>query len=271
MPYSAWLFSVILHIGLLLLIYLHPSFYQPVPHKTQPVTVMIDLQKMKLADKTNVPAKAQKQTKQPSKVQPPTPPKAPPKKQAEKPVPTPKPKPTPKQAAPVQTKTETPPKPSTQKAEEPAQNKQLQSLLTSIEKRAAKTPPSNQKVPETEQKGPSLDDHLTYTEIDLIRSEIRQAWNVDANAEGLEDIRIHIRISLNIQGQVTDIEILDTENYQKNPLFRSVADSARRAINICAKRGQDSPFRLLAQNHPSDYSHWKEITLNFNPLDESVL
>ena len=271
MPHSAWLSSVALHILLLLLIYLHPSFYQPTQHKAQPVMVMIDLQKMKLADKTNIPAKAQKQTKQQAKVQPKTPPKAPPKKPEQRPVPTPKPKPVPKQAAPVQTKAETPPKPATPKTEEPAQNKQLQSLLTSIEKRSVKSPANNQKSPETEQKGPSLDDHLTYTEIDLIRSEIRQAWNVDANAEGLEDIRIHIRINLNIQGQVTNIEILDADQYQKNPLFRSVADSARRAINICAKRGSDSPFRLLAQNHPSDYSHWKEITLNFNPLDESVL
>ena len=83
-------------------------------------------------------------------------------------------------------------------------------------------------------------------------------------------MHIQIRISLNIQGQVTNVEILDQALYQSNQIFRSVADSARRAIYICDKRGEDSPFRLLARNHPQDHNSWKEIVLHFNPLTESV-
>lgn len=266
MPYSACLSSVLLHIFLLLLLCLSPSFYRAPAHRTHPVTVMIDLQKMTLADKTNLPAKAQKPAPKPTKVQPKTPPKVPPQKQTPKP--TPEPKPIPKQAAPVQTKPEAQPKPTTPTPDVQAQQKQLQNLLNNIEKRTAKTPNPNPQETETTQR--SLSDHLTFTEIDLIASELRQVWNVDANAEGLENLHIQIRISLNIQGQVTNVDILDQDLYQNNRIFRSVADSARRAIYICDKRGEDSPFRLLARNHADDYSSWKEIVLHFNPLTESV-
>jgi len=268
MPYSACLSSVLLHIFLLLLLCLSPSFYRASAPRTQPVTVMIDLQKMKLADKTNLPAKAQKPAPKPTQVQPKTPPKAPAQKQTPKPAP--EPKPVPKQAAPVQTKPEAQPKPTQPTPDVQAQQKQLQSLLNNIEKRTTKAPSTAPKATENTQADRSLSEHLTFTEIDLISSELRQAWNVDANAEGLENLHIQIRVSLNIQGQVTNVDILDQDLYQSNRIFRSVADSARRAIYICDKRGEDSPFRLLARNHADDYTSWKEIILHFNPLTESV-
>ena len=272
MPYSAWLSSVLLHLVLLFLLCLSPSFYRAAEHKTQPVTVMIDLQKMKLADKTNIPAKTQKAEQRLAKVQPKTPPKAPPPKPKPKPTPAPKPipKPVPKEAAPVKTNPEAPAKPAQPEPDVQAQQKQLQNLLNNIEKRTPKTQATQPKAAENIRSESSLSDHLTFTEIDLISSELRQVWNVDANAQGLENMHFQIRISLNIQGQVTDVEILDQAQYQSNQIFRSVADSARRAIYICDKRGSDSPLRLLARNHPQDYNSWKELILNFNPLNESV-
>lgn len=272
MPYAACLSSVLLHIVVLLVVCFSTTFYRMPERKAQPVTVIVDLQKMKLADKTNVPVKTQKAASKEKQVQPKTPPQAPKTKPTppKKPTPKPEPKPEQKQAAPVKTKPNAEPKKTQPAPDTQAQQKQLQNLLTNIEKRKPKAEAPAPKVAEASASETSLSDHLTFTEIDLISSELRQAWNVDANAQGLENIRVPILVRLNSQGQVTNVEILDQASYKSNQLFRSVADSARRAIYICDKRGSDSPFRLLAKNHAQDYNSWKELTLNFNPLAESV-
>ena len=54
------------------------------------------------------------------------------------------------------------------------------------------------------------------------------------------------------------------------PAFKSLSESARRAVFICDKKGDDSPFKILADNYADHYKDWKELHLNFNPMDANV-
>lgn len=59
---------------------------------------------------------------------------------------------------------------------------------------------------------------------------------------GIEDMIIEIRASLNKDGTVKDVDILDKARYNSDRHFKAVADSAKRAVYICA------PYGILSQN-----------------------
>ncbi|MBO7332922.1 MAG: hypothetical protein J6U64_04590 [Alphaproteobacteria bacterium] len=111
---------------------------------------------------------------------------------------------------------------------------------------------------------------LTVSQIDFIASTVRKYWNLDAGVKDIDNMLIEIKVSLNRDGQVYDVEILNQKRYNADSSFRSVAQSARRAIYICDKLGEDSPFRILALKYPENYSDWQKIELRFNPLDGGV-
>lgn len=116
----------------------------------------------------------------------------------------------------------------------------------------------------------SLGSKLTVSQIDFIASKVRKHWNLDAGVEGIYDMIIEVRISLEQDGRVSNVEFLNKSRYDSDSAFRSVAQSAKRAILICDKLGNESPFRMLALKYPQNYSDWKKIRLRFNPLDGGV-
>ena len=75
---------------------------------------------------------------------------------------------------------------------------------------------------------------------------------------------IEIRAYLNRDGSVREVKILDTGRYNSDRYFRSVADSARRAVYICA------PYSIFAEKYPEKYDLWNTMLLRFNPLDASI-
>jgi len=96
---------------------------------------------------------------------------------------------------------------------------------------------------------------------DAIRVRLRQCWNVDAGAKGIKDMKIEITTSFASDGTVTKVDIMDKMRYEQDPAFRSVAESAKRAVWIC------SPFSFLPQEL---YSQWQEINFNFYPYKGSI-
>ena len=105
---------------------------------------------------------------------------------------------------------------------------------------------------------------LTISERDAIAGRLRECWNVDPGARGIEDMVVEARAYLNKDGTVQKVDIIDTSRYNKDPFFRSVAESAKRAVFICA------PYSLFAEKYSDKYSLWKTILLNFNPVDGSI-
>ncbi|MBE6444776.1 MAG: hypothetical protein E7019_01775 [Alphaproteobacteria bacterium] len=112
--------------------------------------------------------------------------------------------------------------------------------------------------------GGSYFSELSISEIDAIAGRLRACWNLDPGAMGIEDMIVEIRAELNQDGTVRKVEILDSSRYENDNHFRSVANSARRAVYIC------QPYSILADKYAEKYDLWKELRLRFNPLDNSV-
>lgn len=300
--------SVGLHVVILFLMLFNFSWQTDNFEKSPPALLMVDLTKVKLADKTNLPQKTvQKVKKTPKSVsQPEKEDKTPSVKQES--VPTkaepvkPKEMAAPKDAVNMQEKKVKSNSNSTKKQKDekvqknPLSKKKtpvtkitsqktttannLQSLLASVEKvRKPINTTSHQTTitnSSSEQAvtqgieggiGGNLTQELTISEKDLIANKIRQCWNINAGIEGADQMIIELRAYVNRDGRIKDVKILNMKN---NPAFRSMAESAKRAIYVCDGLQEESPFKILATQHPQTYSSWKELYLRMNPIDGGV-
>jgi len=289
MSKGAFISSAVLHGVILTLMTMEFSFahFDKTP---PPALLMVDLTKVQIADKTNLPPKAQPQKKQTKPVTPKPPTPRPTKVTPKIPDP-PKPKPIPEtpqpKAVPIVEKTQ--PKPETKKTSksklepEPKTppkkqaSSDLKSLLASVDKVRQKAPtPAPSPEPEELRMSDgieggtegSLSQILTISERDLIANQLSQCWNVDAGKEGIETMIVEIRAQVNKDGTVRDVKIM---NMPSDPVRRSVAESAKRAVLICDKKGDESPFKILAEKYADHYSDWKLMTLRFNPLTGGVM
>ncbi|MGD9638955.1 MAG: hypothetical protein AB7U85_07835 [Alphaproteobacteria bacterium] len=174
-----------------------------------------------------------------------------------------------KKVAPTPPKPKTTPKKETKKEPEPS----LKSLLASVEKieKSIQERPQDEKEPdETEDEGIEggsggfLGRELTISDKDALAAKIRQCWNFDAGSKGVEDMVIEIRAYLNQDGSVRDVAILDMSRYNNDGFYRSIAESARRAVFIC------SPFSMLPERYPDKFDDWKTLFLRFNPMNGGV-
>ncbi|MDR1694929.1 MAG: hypothetical protein LBR70_07065 [Lactobacillaceae bacterium] len=112
--------------------------------------------------------------------------------------------------------------------------------------------------------GGSYFSELTISEIDAIAGRLRACWNLDPGAKGAQNMIVEIRAFLNKDGTVRDTRIIDSSRYNSDPHFRSVADSARRAVYICA------PYGIFSEKYADKYDLWNTMLLRFNPLDGNV-
>ncbi|MCQ2966624.1 MAG: hypothetical protein MJ250_07825 [Alphaproteobacteria bacterium] len=118
--------------------------------------------------------------------------------------------------------------------------------------------------------GGSYMQELSVSEKDLIGLRLRECWNLDPGAKGIQDMVIEIRVYLNEKGIVSEAKILNRARMKKDSAFRSVAESARRAVFVCDKKEENSPFRIFPKNYPNTYESWKTLLLRFNPMDGGV-
>ncbi len=107
---------------------------------------------------------------------------------------------------------------------------------------------------------------LTITETDALASLLRQNWNLDPGAIGVENMRVEIRVYLNRDGSIRKIEFLDMSRFNSDPSYRSVAESAQRAIIATQQAFKD----VFAGKYSSNYDNWSTLRLNFDPLDKGV-
>ena len=119
--------------------------------------------------------------------------------------------------------------------------------------------------------GGSYMQELSVSEKDMIGIKLRECWNLDAGVRGVQNMLIEIRVFLNKDGTVKDVKILNKSKYNKDSAYRSVAESARRAVYICDKKKEESPFRIFPKNYQENYDTWKTLLLRFNPLDGGVI
>jgi hypothetical protein len=68
---------------------------------------------------------------------------------------------------------------------------------------------------------------------------------------------VQLRIQVRPDRTVQQVTIQDQGRLARDPLFRAVAESARRAVDNC------SPLLLP----PGKYTLWRDMVLNFRPED----
>lgn len=118
--------------------------------------------------------------------------------------------------------------------------------------------------------GGSYMQELSVSEKDLIGLRLRECWNMDAGVRGAQNMIVEIRVFLSKEGRVKDAKILNTKRYNSDSAFRSTAESARRAVYICDRKKEKSPFAIFSKNYEESYDAWKTLLLRFNPFDGGV-
>ncbi|APR99193.1 hypothetical protein ASM33_04395 [Wolbachia endosymbiont of Folsomia candida] len=98
-------------------------------------------------------------------------------------------------------------------------------------------------------------DELVVAEIiNSIRDKLTKCWSIPEGLAYKENFSIKINLLLSSQGEIVMADVADSSSYRNNPLFRSIADSAMRAVYKC------SPITNL----PTQHHHiWREVTLDF--------
>lgn len=273
--------SVALHIAVVVAILVDlPMWFSSPRPLPEDAPIIVDLSQIKISEMTNLPKQRTKKTTKENPV----------KKNETKVVKvkeTPKPElkkeKTPEKPADVkleeakkEPETKKKPEPKPKKKEVPKDNG-IKNLLASVEKikenLEKETPPET---PEDKNKGiaggqeGSYMQDLTISEKDALAAKLRSCWNLDPGVKGIADMIVEVSAGLSPEGAVNTVKIMDNYRYNHDEAFRSVAESARRAVLICGNMGEESPFVLLAKRHPDKYSLWQNMRLYFNPLDGGV-
>jgi hypothetical protein len=106
---------------------------------------------------------------------------------------------------------------------------------------------------------PTQSDTLALSDIDALKYQLGQCWNIPSGAMDAENLRIAIRIIVNPDRTVQSAEIVDQVRYRSDPFFAAAAESARRAVF----HPNCTPLALP----PEKYDVWKQILITFNPRD----
>jgi len=114
-------------------------------------------------------------------------------------------------------------------------------------------------------KGSYLND-LTISEADALASLLRQNWNLDPGAMGLENLQVEILVYLSRDGFIQKIEYADMRRFNSDPSYRSVAESAHRAV-IATQQAFREVFGVKYANR---YDAWKILRLHFDPANKGI-
>ena len=98
---------------------------------------------------------------------------------------------------------------------------------------------------------------LSIGEIDALRRQIARCWTLPVGIDGIQDMVVQLRIQVRPDRMVQGVTIQDQGRLGRDPKFRAVAESARRAVDMC------SPLNLP----PGKYAVWREIDMKFYPED----
>lgn len=107
---------------------------------------------------------------------------------------------------------------------------------------------------------------LTISETDAIASLLSQNWNLDPGAIGIEGMVVKIRVHLGKDGSIKRIDFVDQGRYNSDAGYRSVAESARRAVYAT----QQAFVEVFGQKYADRYDVWNTLLLNFDPLNKGV-
>jgi outer membrane biosynthesis protein TonB len=156
-----------------------------------------------------------------------------------------------------------PVKSATQQAKPTNQQADFNSLLKNLtnQQTASADPSPPQPQPDQQQAAASPSTQgppLTASELDAVRSQIESHWNFDPGKKGASDVLVEIRVTAGPDGTVIGMPQIVDMSRMGDPVYRSIAESARRAILL------SSPLKLP----PDKYGTWSGeggLLLRFTP------
>jgi outer membrane biosynthesis protein TonB len=100
---------------------------------------------------------------------------------------------------------------------------------------------------------------LNLSEEDALRAQIFGCWTVPLGLPYDDDLLVRIKLELKQDGTIGKSEILDHERMNRpgQKFYKVLAESALRAVRLC------QPLRVPQ----TGYEKWKNIQLNFNPME----
>ena len=148
---------------------------------------------------------------------------------------------------------------------DPKENKDnFESLLHDLTPDEKKQPDTDETAKKATSTTPSpnvshFSDVLSMSELDALRQQLGQCWSVMAGAQGADDLRVEIEVTVNMDRTVSTAKIVDQSRYGSDTFFRAAADSALRALRnpLC------TPLHLP----PEKYDQWHDMTIVFDPKE----
>lgn len=106
-----------------------------------------------------------------------------------------------------------------------------------------------------------LSDRLTMSEMDALRHQLSQCWNLGASAGGkyAEEQKVLVRVQVNRDRTVQHAAVVDTGRYNRDSAFKAAADAALRALQ--------NPRCIPLALPPNKYNEWKSTVINFDPSE----
>ena len=100
---------------------------------------------------------------------------------------------------------------------------------------------------------------LTLSEEDALKAQIFGCWSIPLGLPYDENLLVRIRLNLKKDGTIVKSEILDHERMNRpgQKFYKVLAESALRAVRLC------QPLKVP----PTGYEKWKDLQLNFNPVE----
>jgi len=265
---------------ILLVIFGLPHFMTP-PEITDPIPIDMVADISELTTSNKPPVKAPKPKEEPKKETPPPPKKEASKKVAETTETPPDPKELKEPPKETVKKDElAPPKPKEEKKPEkkvePKKPKKVEEkkeddfdvdkLLKDLEPDDAPPQPEETEKPDKLMTEPEpapnvsrFSDALSISEQDALRQQLAGCWNINPGLMNAQDLAVEVKIKVNPDRTVASTAIVDTGRYNSDTFFRTMADSALRAV----RNPMCSPLRL-----PEDkYNLWRDMTIVFDPKE----
>jgi hypothetical protein len=222
---------------------------KPEPKKVEPKPEPKPTPKPEPKPKKPEPKKPEPKKPEPKKVEPKPEPKPEPKKVEEKKVEKPAKKVEPKPAAHKPTK---PAKAPVKESKDDFANSILKSIKPSEQAEQADEVVDAPASPSSNSE--SISDKISASEMDLLRQQLAQCWNVPAGAPDPESLIVTLRLSMNADRTVKDAEVIKQAAGRYGDV---AAESALRAIYS----PQCNPLALPLNK----YHEWKTFTIRFDP------
>ncbi|MGH1378302.1 MAG: hypothetical protein ACRBB3_05725 [Alphaproteobacteria bacterium] len=149
-----------------------------------------------------------------------------------------------------------------EKQKEEPDKKDFTSLLKSLTPDNQDTQPTPQPVEENSNQGKTsqvadFSKQMTRSELDDLNRGVQPCWNVNAGGKNAEKLRVSLRVFVNPDLQVREVQIIDQVSYSTDTHFRAAAEAARRAL----LNPRCSRLRLP----PEKYEQWKVFKYTFDP------